>query len=78
MNWAICSHNWSASACPWLPEKGPGEGYKEGERPDSQWFAEFKQRHYWRRALRHMPEGWSDVEFQQAQSDYEYYSDIST
>jgi hypothetical protein len=77
MNWANCEGKWSAGACPWLPEKGHGEAYRAGERPDSQWFAEFKQRHYLRRSLRRMPRGWCDMEFQQAASDYEIYASIT-
>ena len=75
MNWAK-SPQWSAAACPWLPEKGPGEAYREGERPDSQWFAEFKDRHYYRRALRRIPV-FSDLEFQQAANDYEVFAALA-
>ena len=61
----------------WLPEKGPGEVWNPGEtRPPCQWYAEFKERHYWRRALRKMPQ-WSDLEFTQAANDYEQYAAIA-
>jgi hypothetical protein len=76
MNWAVCSQQWSEVTCPWLPEKGPGEGYREGDRPDSQWFAEFKARHYWRRAARRMPTQWTDSEFQNAVTAYEEYARV--
>lgn len=73
LNWAKSESQWSAGACPWLPEKGPGEAYREGDRPDSQWYAEFKKQHYFRRALRRIPV-FSELEFQQAANDYEIYS----
>jgi hypothetical protein len=51
MHWARSPGHWRADI-DWLPEKGPGENWKPGERPDSQWFALFKKNHYWRRACR--------------------------
>lgn len=76
MNWAICPTKWSANSCPWLPEKWAGEGYREGDRPDSQWHHEFKKQHYWRRALRHAPKI-SDFEFMQATDDYAMYAELT-
>jgi len=75
MNWATAD-KWSAGACPWLPEKGVGEVYREGERPDTQWFAEFKKRHYLRRAFRRMPI-FSEWEFSQAANDYQFYESLT-
>jgi hypothetical protein len=36
----------------WLPDKGPGESYQPGGRPDTLWYAQFKAIHYRRRAER--------------------------
>lgn len=74
---------WAQSTLPtdqhpgWMPVKGQGETWRPGEtRPRSAWYSEFKRRHYWRRALRHMPQ-WTDWEFQQAANDYEYWADLA-
>lgn len=48
----------------WLPDKGPGESYKAGGRPDTLWYAAFKAAHYWRRALRRI----------RHLTDYEWFS----
>lgn len=72
MAWARSNGKWKASVCDWLPEKWAGEGWKAGERPDSQFYAEFKKQHYWRRALRKIPfVGWSDNEWNAASDFYE-------
>jgi hypothetical protein len=78
MNWANCRQNWSSNACPWLPEKGPGEDCREGERPNSQWLAEFQKRLYWRRAIRKMPCQWSDWDFNNAASEFEMYPEYQS
>jgi len=71
MNWARSDGHWRADVCDYLPEKYSGEGYKDGDRPDSHFYHEFKKRHYWRRALRHMPASWSDREYQQTHSYFD-------
>jgi hypothetical protein len=72
MAWARSNGKWEASVCDWLPEKWAGEGWKAGERPDSQFYAEFKKQHYWRRALRKIPlVGWLDDEWNAASDFYE-------
>ncbi|CAA0081231.1 Uncharacterised protein [Zhongshania aliphaticivorans] len=76
MAWARAGHHWPEAAVAWLPEKPMGEQYRDGERPDTQWFAEFKRQHYWRRALRRIPV-LSDLEFRQAANDYEFYAMVS-
>ena len=63
MNWVLSPGHWLATVCPWLPEKWPGEQWIRGKRPESMWLAEFRKRHYWRRAERNMPEPMSDEEW---------------
>lgn len=75
MTWARSPGHWKMPIN-WLPEKGPGQAWEPGSRPDSQWFAIFKERHYWQRALMRMPGGWTDLEFQQAAPTYEQYATI--
>ncbi len=78
MQWARSPGHWRAQI-PWLPEKGRGEDWRPGERPDTLWYARFKKRHYWRRACRAMAQmAWSDWEWGQARTDYEEWSSIPT
>ena len=58
----------------WLPPKGDGENWRPGLRPDSQWYKQFKERHYWRRACRAAKRLlWSDSEWEQIRADYEHW-----
>lgn len=75
--WAKSPGHWLAKCCEWLPEKYHGEGWLPGERPDTHWMNEFKTRHYYRRALRHMPGRWCDLEFQQAANDYSNWPELA-
>ncbi|WP_269618479.1 rolling circle replication-associated protein [Zhongshania sp. BJYM1] len=71
MNWARSPGHWHADVCDFLPEKPSGEAYRAGDRPDSQFYAEFKKQHYWRRALRNQPKHLSDREYQQTHSYFD-------
>ncbi|RLA39502.1 MAG: hypothetical protein DRR42_27115 [Gammaproteobacteria bacterium] len=74
MSWVRSPGRWLATVCPWLPEKGPDEQWIRGARPDSMWLAEFKKRHYWRRAERNMPAPMEDEEWSQARGTYEEWA----
>jgi len=77
MHWARSPGHWRAPI-DWLPEKGPGEAWRPGERPDSLWFDRFKKNHYWRRACRAAARmAWSDWEWGQAVGEYEQWGEIA-
>jgi len=71
LNWARSPGHWRADVCDFLPEKFSGEAYRAGDRPDSQFFHEFKKQHYWRRALRNQPKKLTDWEYQQANNYFD-------
>ena len=71
MNWAKSPGRWKATVCSWLPEKGPGENWIKGQRPESLWLHRFRAAHYYRRAMRKMPERMSFEEWVQARGVYE-------
>jgi hypothetical protein len=77
MHWARSPGHWRAPI-EWLPEKGPGEAWEPGVRPDTQWYSQFKKRHYWRRACRAAARlAWSDWEWAQVRDDYEQWEPVN-
>lgn len=76
MHWAWSPGHWQAPI-EWLPEKGPGEAWRPGTRPDTQWYNQFKKRHYWRRACRAAARlAWTDWDWAQARDDYEIWAEV--
>ncbi len=66
----------------WLPQKERGEAWRPGEnRPDTAWFARWKELHYWRRAVRAAWAsgmfGWSDTEFRASVPEYEQWAALA-
>jgi len=78
LNWAQSPGYWKAANNEWLPEKGPGQCWRPGARPASQWLDWFKSKHFFARSLRQALMrgvfGWTDHEFSQAVSDYESWA----
>lgn len=76
MHWARSPGHWRAPI-DWLPEKGRGEAWKPGERPDTQWYKRFKEIHYWRRACRAAARlAWSEWEWTQICQEYERWEPV--
>ncbi len=53
-----------------------GRKLAAGGRPDCHWMADFKKRHYDRRALRYMPKPLSDEKWGQAINDYAEWAEM--
>ena len=64
MNWGIVTGALASNGLSLVTGKvaGVNNGFV-GKRPESMWLAEFRKRHYWRRAERNMPEPMSDEEW---------------